>query len=169
MSIINKCDYVIIASGYTGRLVSQMDDLKNNLVDTDAFESPEDCDKCNKKEFKTHDKYGKKIIHNEEESIECDCVNSQIMFIHDTIWGNGLYKFSENTEKIQELLKIAKNERGTICFKCPNLSKAMCISAVLMEMHYCACFCFENLYELKLTTSESGDKVLIMYFDCESG
>lgn len=167
MNSIKSFDYVIIETGYTARVMKCLDKLKTEFLDDCVFESPEDCDKCSDGEIKEFDKNGEKLIRSDDPP-QCDCINDKIMFIEDHVWGTGLYEISKDVQKIKQLLPLIKNLSGTICFKCNTLMKAMQISKILMNMDYCACFCFENLYEMQMHTIDNY-RVLIMTFDCESG
>ena len=112
--------------------------------------------------LKEFDQFKEQVQVQLDEEEDQDC----ILYIHDSIWGSGLYKISPNNEEIEKVQKaVASERRAVVVFRCEDFGRAMCLVDVLIEQQYCACFDFTSLCGMELINGE----ILVMKFDCESG
>lgn len=131
--------YLVINTGYTGRLVQHIDDIKQKMQNR--------CYTC-------------------DDSKRCTCAN-KLLFIEDTLWGKGLTKVGATDEEIAYIREtlIKADGTGIIAFRSGSLTDALGIAQILMEYDYCACFGLNTLCKIRVA---KGD-VLFLHFDCESG
>jgi hypothetical protein len=111
-----------------------------------------------------------------------DLVKSRIMFVNDSVWGNGI-----DVQRKPKLCKaicsaIGKDTSvGTICFKVSgrkqengklrygDLSEIFNMIEVLSEMRYCACLSTANICSMEMYQTKKGTRFLYVDIDCESG
>lgn len=139
--IIQQFKYLVVRTGYTRRLVKKIDRIEAKFAED--FDCP-----C--------------------ENEECNLTCRRVLYIHDSIWGDGLYSFGDEAEiaRIQGILEEHKSTcDGIIVLKCNMLDTAFRLTEELMKVKYCASFGFHSLYSMNLLNEE----VLVISFDCESG
>ena len=139
--------YLVVKTGYTSRLVENVDSIEENMADISSCS-------C------------------EDESEEtCEHQGKHIIYIEDNICGTGMYEFGTKDEIthiksiLNEHFKEEHELSGIIVLKCNKLNQATNLVEILMEQNYCSCFGFSNLDRMEILNGE----VLLMYFDCESG
>src|SRR5665648_359375 len=128
--VIEDFRYLVVATGYTARLVKRVDELNEKFVE-----------------------------HLDEEERS----NDSILYIHDDIWGGGLYPIDgDAADKIDSVRKAVEGKvhRAHIVLRCGNLAWAMGILEDLMNERYCACFSFTSMYKMEIV---DGD-ILVMHF-----
>jgi hypothetical protein len=138
IKINNNFKYLVIHSGYTSRLTSQIDEI-NDSIYTDVYYSDD------------------------------DGYEKSILYIEDSLWGDGKYSYGDPI-KINKVEKIIKDNNldlcGIIVFECGCLMDALAILKVLTEQYsYCGCFRLEGISEMACY----NDELLIMHVDAESG
>lgn len=138
---IENFKYLVVDTGYTSRLVDDLSQIEEQLKEDLQY-------LCN--------------------SIEANCphCNDLILYIEDSICGNGLYEVSPQKEEIEKIRTMISGEkfRGIIVLRCDNLRKVMTVVEVLQNQDYCCCFVMSHLYEMKIINEE----VLLMRFGCGS-
>lgn len=139
--------YLVVETGYATRLIENVPDIQEKMREIEDGNYECNCetysDKCSK----------------------CD---DFVLFIEDHVCGDGVHEVtgkSEEVEKIRHMLSGKDITRARIVLRCSSLGKAMNACNALMEYDHCACFNFDNLYEITVIDEE----ILVMRFDCESG
>jgi len=148
------CNYVVINTGYTARLVDS-----------------------HKEKFfkKIHERYYEKHCLDDLDEAEVKETMENLgyinmLFVFDEQWGDGLYKMGDDKEIYQVidiLKKLGKYESGIACFKC-NLNNHSVLNKVVLDSTYCNVF---EIIDTKLIISDCKDAPIIMLceYDTESG
>lgn len=111
-------------------------------------------------------KHAKEINKKINEMYDSKERKQRLLYIHDPIWGEGYYDFSNDKESLTELKKRVKDYKcGSIAFLCKSLGGAMSICDIIMEYKYCDFFSFLGLGEIVCR----GDIIIMHFDDCESG
>ena len=195
----NYLDYLIVNTGYTSRLIKLLGFDKVELIKENAFpkgtytkdghnnvykvgytfdyRSQEGVDKirnsANKwrrkldEAFTFYDRPGGVLPDEYIEAFD-DFINSCV-YIYDDLWGNGLYKISNENDEINKVMsildahKIEKN--GTVCFICKERDDIALFTNIIKKLEYCRTFDY-----LGDRYVDSDDLVItVASFDTESG
>ena len=142
---VSQFKYLVVNSGYTGRLTKKVDKLNKKIVE-DVY--------CN-------------IVDYDQSWRE-----TSVLYITDTLHGKGTYKYGNAADIniIKNHVKIAipnRKERsgGVIAFRCEYISDALRIVKVLKDMRYCACLEVECIFNIRCVDNTT----LVIDVDCESG
>ena len=146
VELVKNFNYVAFDTGYTSRLLKKgrLDKIREEMVDI----------------------YDRHNGANESSSAN-ESIDDNLLFIFDDCWGDGLYPISKKEDDVNKVfnkLKEHKMQEGVIVFKCDTLVDIFRLCGILMHQHYCACFCIENLYDMRQI-----DDIVILKFDTESG
>lgn len=126
ITICGGFKYLVIETGYTGRLVQHIDDIKQKMQNRCYM-----CDEI------------------------CTCAN-KLLFIEDTLWGKGLTKVSATDEEIAYIRETLTEDDGTgiIAFRSGSLSDALGIAQILMGYDHCACFGLDTLCKIRVANGD---------------
>jgi len=136
---INNFKYLVVHSGFTGRLIDRIEEL-NNLIFEEVY----------------------------LEGTDNDYEIRSTLFIKDEIYGEGLHKFGHDgdiDDILNHLKMIGCKNLGLIAFRCSCLMHALEMIKVLKKMNYCKSFRVEGITEMVFV----GKTTLIVDIDCESG
>jgi len=195
----NALDYLIVNTGYTSRLVTRLGFDKVDLVMENAwkkkkgdkirhnniykvgysfdYKSQEGIDKirnnvgdsCEELDnaFTFDDRPGG-VLPNEYITEFDEFINS-CLYIYDDLWGNGLYKVSDNDEEINKVIAVLDANKigkyGTVCFRCKSRDDIKKFTKIIRKLDYCQMFDYEG--DEYVDTDELI--ITVASFDTESG
>lgn len=141
VNISNNFKYLVVKTGYTSRLLEDLDEIEDNIRARFDYE-------CTNKKNCKH------------------CKDTSVLYIHDNCRGGG-YNKCNGRKRERKYVRNMLDEKyidGTVAIKCDNISKAFQIIQILMNCDYCGCFVIDSLMKMILV-----EDILVVVFDCESG
>jgi hypothetical protein len=174
--VIKNFDYLVISTGYTARILT-ITPADLNLSEEESDEESTDSKATNsspRPRQSSSDEESDDETDLGEEGKELEAIKywkrRGAIFIHDDLWGRGLYPIGSDKQEIDDILdQLPNNMNGVICFKCKSLGTGFNIAAELMKLNYCGFFTSRTLYMITYITMNNGKKVCVLTYDCESG
>jgi hypothetical protein len=165
---LSKLNYVIIASGYTSRLVSG----RHYNGDTfDCWEPEKGIKEEDDQDSDSDDHKG--LVKHSRDDPPPNCSSSVrrfknrgALFVHDGLWGDGLTVIQE-CEDQEELLALAKPFNGSIVFRCSKMAEAFNIHHGLVSADYCSNM--DYITDISGFKLSNGKSVVVFESDSESG
>ena len=117
------------------------------------------------------DYFGQMFIPEDEDEADYDYNpknDSEILYVYDNLWGEGLYFGAGKETDRKELMSIIGIEDG-IYLKVDGEQSILDKIEFLMGLEYCGCFSWDTLDQVIVTTSSNGIKVMTVLFDTEHG
>ncbi len=171
---IDKLDYIILETGYTGRIVTRLvksglakiQKLKTKTVvklDDIVQTADDNDDRLVDIDF---NEFGDGDVEDQFE--EFFSLLQYTVFIYDKLWGDGYYEFNkkeaDDVSKVVDLTTIS----GGICIKTNNLFTGISWVNMLATMDYCAYLSPGGITSIRYIAKD-GVKLAIVGFDAESG
>lgn len=118
--------------------------------------------------FSFDDRYDEDVLPDEYIDAFHNFITSCV-YIYDDLWGNGLYKISDENDEIDKVISIMDANKiskcGTICFRCKSRKDIAMFTNIIKKLNYCQMFEYEGDEYV-----DSDDLVIsIASFDTESG
>lgn len=179
---IKEIDYLIVATGYTSRLISK---LNYKLKKDNKLKHKHDLIPLSIRSLTQDEK-------DEESDLEIDellsdditenirFINKRLLFINDAIWGNGLYIVNGCEDISNKIMEIITQNipylSGFVCLGNANydghdsigIGKAIKCIEILGKLNYCAYLEVYGIYKIQYI-KENGLKLCIICVDTESG
>lgn len=142
MELSTNFKYLVINTGYTHRLINNIEELENKIKQQLNY-----------------------LCSNDK---NCDHCKDYILYIFEQIPGR---KFSYKNDIVagkQERKTIknkinTKHRKGVIVTRCNHISQAFVIINILIEQKYCSKFTLQQILSI-----ETMENILIFNFNCES-
>ncbi len=189
----NKLDYLIINTGYTSRIIDRLGFDKIECIQENAFtpehdeydgqgqnniykvgytfdyRTEEGFKKAMKKPYYRMSAFD--IRQSKDDLPKFTSFIESCVYICDDLWGQGLYKISDNDAEINKIISILDkkgiSKYGTICFRCKSRKDISFFKHIIEELGYCAIFNYEG--DEYVDCEEDELIITIASFDTESG